>query len=1073
MKKISLSPYSKTFYNEWKLAPDRSDYNIIFDQNLYGEIDVNKIFEAIRRFISDYALFNSHVEERKNELYWVRNNCISEVEYIEGKIKKEDVLLFVKKSFDLEQGPLYRFKLIKENDNKFRFLVVIHHIIIDGLSFDGFIKEISCYYNNVAYKTSLSQGKQLLAVDTLSKYLAEVIERNIENNKTFWRNTLQDIASPNLSCLSAFKEPINRPIKDILSQPHSKSDEISQIEFKFNKKIFSSLKKIKDKYDVSPYLYGQVIYAMLINRYTGQDKFCLSYPISISEGKQLLYGACVNTNFFPYDFNKIKNIEDIFNQSKKFIETLDRNGLKHSYLPVSQILSVSDISLLECMFSQTNLAYKTFKFGAAKATVNNTNINLHYDLSFEQEIADEYLYYRIKYKKNKIDKEILQEFISAYKCLFLDVLKKATDPKDGVKYIDVKSYNLLTSRKHQKIAYEWNKTQKEYSTNKVVHGLFEEQAEKTPDNVAVVYNGKALTYKELNEKANQLAHYLRRLGVGADTLVAVACERSLELIISILAVLKAGGAYVPLDLTHPIKQLQFILNDTHATIILTDKSSIDNLPGVFAQVVAIDEEWDTINKYSSNNFSLNLSPDHLAYVIYTSGTTGNPKGVMITHSAVVNYIYNIGNYISSKDTVDFSTNIGFDLTVTTTLSSLCLGSKIVIYNNDLKDICEYKNHLIKNEITFIKLVPSYFDLLIEFLPQTKVKNVFLGGEKLDKNIIKKVHMLDNNTTGIFRVQLYDEYGPTEATVGTCNSRVHPNKRPTIGKPYFNYTVYVLGPNLTLLPVGITGELYIGGVGLAKGYLNRPDLTAEKFFPNPFQTKEEKTQKTNTRLYRTGDLVRWLPGGDLEYIGRNDSQVKIKGYRVELGEIENVLSGYEEVKQSIVLVKDRAEVEENSAKSKCLVAYYTSAKKLDEKYLLSYLQARLPGYMIPSFFVYLESVPLTLNGKLDRKALPDPEFTNDNELSSPRNELEKQIRKIWSDLLDFPEDGIGIQDDFFQLGGDSLLIARLLVILKKQFGLEAKISEILVNSTIEKLARVVEARINIHIELEKSQKFSYI
>jgi len=1047
-----LSPYSKVFYNEWKLFPARIDYNIVFDQNLYGYINTNHLLESVKRCLSDYVIFNCHVEEKNSELHWVKNKCIFDLEYITRKVTNEEILLYVKEPFDLEKGPLYRCKLIKINDYVYRFIIVLHHILIDGSTFDVFIDEISRYYNDTAYKAPLTQEVQFLKISVLSKHLSDKIERNRENNKQFWGASLSDFESPNLNLIKVSEEANTNAIAPE-KQFTQFSDSISQKTFSFSANILKKLNKIRDTYSLSPYLYGQIIYAILINKYTGQDKFCLSYPISISEGKEFFYGASINTNFIPYNFNKINNIIDIIYQVKEFVDSLDRNGQKHNYLPVAQILEVSDKSILGCIFSQTNFSQQTFKFLNSKATVNNTNVNLHHDFSFEQEIRKGKVCYRVKYKDNKIDTYLLDEFIKAYKKLFIDLLENIANVQDNAELIELENYNLLSKKQYEKIIHKWNKTQKKYPINITVQELFENQVEKTPDKIALTYEEKSLTYKELNEKSNQLANYLRSLGVHPETLIAVVCERSLEMMVSLLGILKAGSAYVPLDSNYQIKQLQFILNDTQATIILTDKKTIDKIPATFARVIAIDEEWDSIGKYSFSNPHKNMDPNNLAYVIYTSGTTANPKGVMVTHRGVTNYISNIKSYITAKDNVDFSTNIGFDLTITTTLCSLCLGAKVTIYGKQLQDLDSYKEHLIKNCVTVIKLVPSYFEFVVSFLCMTKVKKIILGGEKLNQKTINKLYDLRKNYKNNFDLSIYDEYGPTEATVGTCNSRVYPNKHSTIGKPYKNYRVYVLDTNLSPVPLGVIGELYIGGLGLARGYLNRPDLTAEKFIPNPFLTPEEKKQEDSTRLYKTGDLVRWLPGGNLEYIGRNDFQVKIRGYRIELEGIEKVLSGYEGIKQCVVIAKERVNTE-NESESKYLVVYYLADKKLDEVILINYLQARLPEYMVPSSFIYLEKLPFTINGKLDKKALPDPEFTSINNNLSPRNELEKKICMIWSEILGLPEHKIGIQDDFFKLGGDSLLIARLMLILKKKFSIETKISELLVNNTVDKLAKVV-------------------
>ena len=420
--------------------------------------------------------------------------------------------------------------------------------------------------------------------------------------------------------------------------------------------------------------------------------------------------------------------------------------------------------------------------------------------------------------------------------------------------------------------------------------------------------------------------------------------------------------------------------------------------------------------------------------------------------------------MSPGDKVDFSTNIGFDLTVTTTLCSLCLGSKVIVYGNQLQDLESYKQYLIRNDVNIVKLVPSYFELLIDFLPTTKINKIILGGETLSSHIINKLCNLYNKDD--FALIIYDEYGPTEATVGTCNSQIYPNNNLTIGKLYYNYRAYILDINLTPLPTGAIGELYIGGVGLARGYLNRADLTAEKFITNPFQSVEEKSLSKNARLYKTGDLVRWLPDGNLEYIGRNDFQVKIRGYRIELGEIETALSNYKGIRQSVVLAKEHTDSNGNLTGNKYLVGYYVSEAKLDEEDILNHLQIRLPEYMVPSFFIYLEKLPLTINGKLDRKALPEPKIGNIDNYVAPKNELEQRLCEIWAEAIGISIDKVGTSDNFFKLGGNSIIAIKLVSKINSRLSNSINVTAIFQYNTINKLA----CYLNI---IQENYKSSYL
>ena len=579
-----------------------------------------------------------------------------------------------------------------------------------------------------------------------------------------------------------------------------------------------------------------------------------------------------------------------------------------------------------------------------------------------------------------------------------------------------------------------------------VQGLFEGWAERFPDAVAVVYEDKELTYGILNEKANQLASYLiSQHDVRPDTLVALCVDKSEQMLIGILGILKAGGAYVPIDPSYPEERIRYILGDTKTKVVLSTKARKQRLEtiGYSADILAMDgEEFQKqLSLHPITNPEIDIKNTNLAYVIYTSGTTGHPKGVMIEHKSVVNYTENLlgRGLISSEDAVDFSTNIGFDLTVTTTIGALCLGAKVVVYGGLLEDLEAYKQHLIQNRISVVKLTPGYFELFVDDLSKTQIMKVILGGEKLSPSLLKKLTTVNDG------IRIYDEYGPTETTVGAYRIQVHPASESTQKIVYDNYTLYVVDSNLALLPMGAIGELYIGGEGLARGYLNRSDLTAEKFIVNPFQTIEEKNQNKNARLYKTGDLVCWRENGILEYRGRNDSQVKIRGYRIELSEIEAALVEHGDVHQAVVATYLK---HDSNAK---IVAYIVPGDfSPSEVELKEFLEKKLPSYMVPQFMVFLNKLPLTTNGKVDRNALPDPEFTCVDTYVEPRNEIEIQVCSLWAEVLGLSVDKIGIRDDFFKLGGDSIVSIQLVSKLRQKLGIHVNVKDIFDYKTIERL-----------------------
>ncbi|EKD45764.1 MAG: hypothetical protein ACD_69C00150G0001, partial [uncultured bacterium] len=624
---------------------------------------------------------------------------------------------------------------------------------------------------------------------------------------------------------------------------------------------------------------------------------------------------------------------------------------------------------------------------------------------------------------------------------------------------DLKHFNILNQAQYQKIVIDYNKTERDYPKDKTVHQLFEEQVLKTPDNIAVVYEDKKLTYKELNQKANQLANYLRaNYKIKPDDLIVLCLDRSEQMLIAILGVLKAGGAYVPVDPNYPNDRIGYILCDTKAKIALTNDIYTKRLQDSIKQkakninIIALDSKKINIKLASekSGNLAIPTTSNNVIYVIYTSGTTGNPKGVLVEHHSVVNYIiYLIGyNKLDSKSIGSQFAALSFDASVPEIYPMLLSGGALyIVPDRDKPDPAKTNNFFNKNRITQAFLPTKFAELFLE-LKNSSLTNLLVAGERLEK-FIEQPYRVSNG------------YGPTEATVHTTNFIVDKQyKNIPIGKPINNVKCYLVDNHLNLLPIGAIGELMIGGESLARGYFNRPDLTEQKFISNPFQTKEEKSQNKNSRLYKTGDLVRMLSDGNLEYISRNDSQVKIRGYRIELGEIENKLMSYPEIKQVVVLVKERIA---EYVKDKYLLAYYVADKKLDETKMLAYLATLLPEYMLPQVFMHLSNLPLTINGKLDKGSLPEPELTSPSEYVAPRNELEKKICEMYSHVLNLPIQQVGIKNDFFRMGGDSISAIQLVSRIRQQLEFSIAVKDIFNHRSIGQLVLNVLAEQSIQKE----------
>ncbi|MBD2256449.1 amino acid adenylation domain-containing protein [Pseudanabaena sp. FACHB-2040] len=579
--------------------------------------------------------------------------------------------------------------------------------------------------------------------------------------------------------------------------------------------------------------------------------------------------------------------------------------------------------------------------------------------------------------------------------------------------------------------------------------MFEAQAKQTPDAVAVTFNDLQLTYQQLNQRANQLAHYLRAIGVGLETLVGLYEERSLDMLVGLLGILKAGGSYVPLDPAYPSERLAFILQDTQAPVILTRASLSGSLPPHQAKVICLDTDWNRVAKSPSENPICVADSSTLMYTIYTSGSTGQPKGVMITHGSIYNQLHwrQTTFPLSAADRVLQNISLSFDPSVWQIFWPLSFGAQLVLPRpGGQQDVAYLVQLIAQQQVSVIALVPSLLRVFLEAkgLDQCRsLKHVFCGGEALTLDLQERFFERFSADT-----LLHNVYGPTEAAIDatywTCD-RNRPYPIAPIGQPILNAQVYVLDDQLQPLPAGEAGELHIGGAGLARGYLNRPDLTAEKFITNPFRAEPSE------RLYKTGDLVSYLPDGNIEFLGRIDHQVKVRGFRIELEEIEATLTQHPDVQQSVVAAW------ENTPGDKRLVAYFVSEQSNSSVGdLRAWLQARLPDYMVPAAFVQLKALPLNPNGKVDRRALPTPGVERpavDSSWVAPQNQTEHQLIAIWEEVLQVQP--IGVQDNFFDLGGNSLLATALFTKIERVLGRELPVSLLFDYPTVGQLANFLQ------------------
>src|SRR5215213_3371591 len=629
----------------------------------------------------------------------------------------------------------------------------------------------------------------------------------------------------------------------------------------------------------------------------------------------------------------------------------------------------------------------------------------------------------------------------------------------------ISQLELLSPSRRKELVVEYNNSASEYPRDKTIVQLFAEQVEKTPAHIALEFHNESVTYRELDQRANQLANWLRARGVKPGVPVGIYLEHSLETIVALLGVLKAGGFYVPFDIAHPRARLDFMLADTGTPLVLTQEHLREKLTGSDVEIISIDANWPAIALEDATPLKTETTPDDLAYVIYTSGSTGEPKGVEIRHRNLVNYIWWAKDQYAGDETVAFAlySSLAFDLTVTSIYAPLITGNRILVYREE-GGSSAIEEILKDNKAGVLKLTPSHLALVkIRDNSQSRIRRLIVGGEQFETELATAVwRSFDGN------VEIINEYGPTEATVGSMIHRFDPAQDTQavvpVGKPAANAQIYVLDDDLKPVAENVLGEMYLAGDGLARGYLKRATLTGEKFVDNPFTPGQ--------RMYRTGDLARWLPQGIIEYVGRKDSQVKYHGHRIELNEIKRALNRHPQIRDSVIVIA------RDKTGNDAMIAYYVSRQEIDSTELHAFLTDSIIEETIPNVFVHLKKLPLTLNGKLNLRALPTLDEVKQraqHTYVAPRNQIEEQLAEIWKQV--FGVERVGIHDNFFELGGHSLIATQVIGRVRQKLQTELLVRSVFEAPTIAELAVAIEkleqqpqtshARINRRIDAQRA------
>ncbi len=1027
-------------------------YHIPIVLGIKGDLDKQVLEQSLQLIVSRHEVLRTVLKEDEGEGYQEvtgSDDWKLEFDAADGEdILKEKISTLIATPFDLSKDYMLRGCLYDRGNDEYVLAVVFHHIASDGWSNAIVINEFVEIYN--AYKRGLAPELPPLSLQ-YSDYAVwqrrHISGEFLEAQLSYWDKKLSGVA------------PLELP--NDYPRPAVQSVAGNNLAFRLDKDLSDQVTQLCKKEGVTLYMLFLSAFKVLLYRYSGQEDICVGSPVAGRTQAELegMIGFFVNMLALRSDLSGNPEFAKLLDQVKATtLEAYDHQQVPFEKI-VERVVKTRDRSrspLFQVMFTLQNAAQKDAAplalDGLTLSGFEHDAATAKLDLDLTVVEGGDAISYSINYSTDLFSSDRVQQMGVHYGELLRSIVNGLHQP--------IGELAMLQPAEEQQLLNEFNNTAADYDGYKTVIDLFEEQVLKTPGNTAIIAAGKKYSYQELDERSNQLAVYLVKLGVKEESLVPLCIEGSIELMIGILGILKAGAAYVPVDPQYARERIKFICSDINASVILCSENTgsiiteYADAPG--AQLVVLDKDWDTIAKEPVVSAGSIADSTGLAYVIYTSGSTGQPKGVMIEHRSLYNLVKTVHKHygITASDrTLQFA-SIGFDMSVEDLFCSITKGGSLVLTKERmLADGKVFFQFCYDNSISILNLPPAFWheltsdEVLAEVQVPASLRVVSIGGDKLPESAVESWQKHYPHVT------LINAYGPTEYTVNTTLCKIPAaakgnaagddqlNSKVNIGKPVCNTQIYILDKQDNLVPLGAAGELCISGMGLARGYLNRQELTNEKFVTNPFRPGE--------RMYRTGDLARWLPGGNIDFIGRKDDQVKIRGYRIELGEIENVLAGLDGIRSCCVLAM--ADGEGN----KRLVGYVVKDEGFDKSFLESKLKMLLPEYMIPRLWVELEMMPMTSSGKIDRKGLPEPDMSglSSNEYVAPRTKEEEQLAAIWAELL--KADKIGIYDNFFELGGHSLLATRLVSRIRSIMNIEVAIKDVFDFPTIESMSLFME------------------
>ncbi len=1030
-----------------QLEPDNTAYNVPHLARLKGPVKIQSLEQSINEVIRRHeVLRTTFLEVNGIALQAIAQPVRSPIPIVDledipaskwEKLARSLLVQDAKRAFDLEQSPLLRVVIVRLTNEEHILLLTMHHIISDGWSMGVLVRELAAIYDPFSTATPSPLPELPFQYADYSRWQREWFRiEKMEAELSYWKQQL----GRGLPALQLSTDRPRPPTQTFHGATHS---------FSLQEGLSKNLRSLSRQEGATLFMTLVAAFQILLYRYSGQDDIPLGTPIANRNRAKVegLIGFFANTLVLRIDLSGNPTYREVLARVREI--TLD--AYANQNLPFEQLVDslrperdLARSPLFQVMFILQNAPLPRLEISKLAIDMLEVhNETAKFDLTLSMMDSDKELLGTFEYNTDLFDRPRIVRMANHFQLLLKNIEVNPNLP--------ISDLRMLSEVERHHALIEWNETQEEFATAGQVHQLIEEQTGRTPDAVAARFEDEQASYDELNNRANQLAHYLRSLGVGPETSVGVFTERSIEMIVGLLAILKAGGAYVPIDPGYPQQRLRYTLEDARSLVLLSQSCLQDRLRDYKGQVVYLDEDWEKIGQYSRINLDSKVRAEGLAYVIYTSGSTGFPKGVQIERRAVANFMISMHRRLalSSADVLLAVTTLSFDIAGLELFLPLMVGARVVALSHEAAaDGIELLKQLQAAQATVMQATPATWQMLLAagWHGSAHLK-VLCGGDALSRELATQLRMRS--------ASLWNLYGPTETTIWSAVAEVEgADAVVSIGRPIGNTGIYLLNSKMAPIPIGAPGDLYIGGNGLARGYFNRPDLTAERFLPSPFALT------AGDRLYDTGDLASYLDDGRIEFFGRADHQVKVRGFRIELGEIEEQLRVHTGVREAVVVARD------DPSGSRQLVAYIVPEREPapQDDELRSFLRARLPEYMAPANYVVLESLPLTPNGKVDRRALPDLSKSGfERELSfvAPRTEVESRLSAIWAQVLGLER--VGVHDNFFKLGGDSILGIQI-ISKAKQAGYTLVAKDIFRHQNIAELAAAIVANQGLDADL---------